>query len=98
MALTSMYWSSQKRLPEGCSHFVVQPPVSVAVQFASHSMLASTVHEPVQESWHDVEQSVEPGCSLQCSVHCASQLDEHSDEQVSPVHPATHPASQSDVQ
>jgi hypothetical protein len=95
IAPTSMYWLSQNRPPEGCWHLVVQPPVSVVVQFRSQLMLASTVQEPLQLSWHSVVQSVDPGCSWQCSVHWVSQLAEHSAEQESPVQLAMHPASQS---
>jgi hypothetical protein len=61
-------------------------------------MFAWTVHEPSQESWHTVVQSVEPACAWHFSVHCASQLDEHSEEQPSPLHPDMHRAWQSVVQ
>jgi hypothetical protein len=91
----SMYWLSQKRPPEGCAHFVVQPPVSVVVHAESHMMFAWTVQEPLQQSWHSVVQSVEPGCTWQCSVHWVSQLAEQSAEHPSPVQLAMHPASQS---
>jgi hypothetical protein len=57
----SMYWLSQKSPPEGCEHFVMQPPVSELVHDPSHMMFASTVQEPLQLSWHSVVQSVEPG-------------------------------------
>jgi hypothetical protein len=91
----SMYWLSQNSPPEGCWHFVVQPPVSALVQLTSHMMFAWTVQEPLQLSWHSVVQSVDPGCTWQCSVHWESQLAEHSAEQPSPVQPAMHPISQS---
>jgi hypothetical protein len=98
MAPTSMNWPSQKRPPFGVPQVVVQLACCVETQLTSHMMFAWTVHEPSQQSWHTVVQSVEPGCSWHFSVHFVSQLDEHSDEQPSPVHPAMHPDSQSEEQ
>ena len=50
IAATSMYWLSQNRLPVGCEHLVVQPPVSVVTHAVSQEMFAWTVQEPVQQS------------------------------------------------
>jgi hypothetical protein len=97
-AATSMYWSSQKSPPWGVSHFVVHPPVSVLTHDWSHEMFAWTEQDPLQQSWHTVVQSVDPGCTWQLSVHFASQCAEHSSEQPSPVQLAVHPASQSLLQ
>jgi hypothetical protein len=61
----------------------------------SQETFACTVHDPLQQSWHSVVQSVDPGCSWQLSVHWASQLAEQFSEQSLPLQPATHPAWQS---
>jgi hypothetical protein len=47
---TSMYWSSQKRLPVGAEHLVVQPPVRELTQVSLHVMFACTVQDPLQQS------------------------------------------------
>ncbi len=96
-AAMSMYWPSQKSPPWGSPHFVVHPPVSMLTQVWSQEMFACTVHDPLQQSWHSVVQSVEPGCSWQLWVHWVSQLAEQSAEQPSPLQPAMHPAWQSVV-
>jgi hypothetical protein len=58
-------------------------------------MLASTVQEPVQLSWHSVVQSVEPGWAMQACAHCVSQLAEQSGAQLGPLQPLVHPDWQS---
>jgi hypothetical protein len=95
IAPMSMYWPSQKSPPWGLPHLVVHPPVSMLTHDSSHEMFAWTVHDPLQQSWHSVVQSVEPGCSWHFCVHWESQLAEHSASQSLPLHPAVHPALQS---
>ena len=73
---------------------MVHPPVCVFTHVWSQETFACTVHEPLQQSWHSVVQSVDPGFSWQLWVHWAPQLAEQSSEQLSPVQPDMHPAWQ----